>query len=349
MNKFIKIGVALAVVAILAVMGAKKIEEAKAKDATKPIAKVYPINVDTMKPTIAQAKLTLPYLADVKNDKDVVLSSRISARVISIKHSGSVVKKGDIVATLDTTTIKSNLSTLKDEIKASEVALKNIEATHKRTLDLIKVQGASVELSQKEITQIASTQAKLAGLKQKEIELNNNLSYAVIKSPVDGVIAQSMSSVGSVSMPGKPIAKISSKNGFYLMVRVPREIDIKGVTFNKKDYPLTALGSTYHGLAEYKVYTGTSNLTTGDRVEIDVITYNAKGLLLPFDALLNRDNRSFVLIVNGKKAITQEVHILKNAQQGVIVSEDLTGKTIVIAKPDILLKLTSGYALKVRG
>lgn len=348
MNKYVKIGLSIAVIAALGVAGVKKVKEARAADAKIPKAKVYPIVVKSMTPKVVDAKLSLPYLAEVQNDKDVMLSSRIAARIIDIKKSGTSVKKGEVIARLDTTTIKSNLKNIENQISAANVALENLKATHKRTTELLKVQGASIEQSQKEATMIATTEAKIAGLKQKEIELKNNLSYALITSPVDGVIAKTMGSQGAMSMPGKPIAQISAKNGFYLRVRVPTDINIKGVHFNGKDYPAIALGSTFHGLAEYKVYTQDSKLTSGDRVEVDVITYKGKGLLLPLDALLNRNGKSYVLVINGKKAEAKEVHIVQSAEQGVIVSDSFNGEKIVIAKPDILLKLASGYALETQ-
>jgi multidrug efflux pump subunit AcrA (membrane-fusion protein) len=347
MSKIIKIGVGVVVVAALVVGGVKAIKNARAKDAATPKAKIYPIVVKTMNPKLSQAKLTLPYLAEVANDKDVKLSSRIAARIVSIKRSGSSVKKGEVVIKLDTTSIEGSLSSVKEQYQAAEIALKNLEATHKRTLELLKVQGASIEESQKEESMIAGARANLNALNQKEIELKNNLSYATITSPVNGVIAKTFSSRGAVSAPGKPLVAISSKNGFYLMVRVPTDLSIQGVSFNAKTYPVTALGTTYHGLAEYKVYTGSSNMTSGDRVEVDVVVFNNKAILLPFDALLNRNGKSYVLVVDGKRATAQEVHIIQSAEQGVVVSDNLEGKKIVVAKPDILLKLVSGYTLKV--
>ena len=348
MSKYLKIGLSIVVIVALGLAGAKKVKEVKAADSRTPKAKIYPIIVHSMVPVIVDAKLSLPYLAEVQNDKDVMLSSRIAARIISIKNSGSTVKRGDVIAKLDTTSIRSNLKNTHNQITAVKVGLENLEATHKRTIELLNVQGASIEQSQKEVTMMATLKAKLAGLQQKEIELHNNLSYALITSPVDGVIAKSMGSNGAMSMPGKPLAKISSKNGFYLMVRVPTDINVKEVSFNAQDYDAIALGSTFHGLAEYKVYTGNSKLTTGDRVEVDVITYDAKGVLLPFDALLDRDGKSYVLVIDGNKAKAKEVHILESAEQGVVISESFNNEKIVIAKPDILLKLTSGYALEVK-
>ncbi len=348
MSKAVKIAIGAAVVAAIIVAGVKTIKNAKAKDAAAPQAVIYPIVVKKMSPKIVQAKLTLPYLAEVSNDKDVKLSSRIAARIVSIKSSGLHVNKGDIIARLDTTAIASNLSSVNGQLKAAEVSLQNLKATHQRTEQLLKIQGASIEESQKELSAIANSGAQIASLKQKAIELTNSLSYATITSPVDGVITKTFDNEGAVSMPGKPLINISAKNGFYLMVKVPSDLKIKGVVFNSKTYEALPLGSTSAGLAEYKVYVGADNLTSGDRIEVSVILFDGKGTLLPFDALLNREGKSYVLIIKGSQATAQEVHILQSAQQGVVIKESLEGKDIVVAKPDILLRLTSGYALKVK-
>jgi len=348
MNKYIKTTIGVAVLVALGAAGVKTIQNAKAKDTATPIAKIYPVVVRQLSPKITDVKLTLPFLADVDNDKDVKLSSRIAARIISIKPSGENVKKGEIIVKLDTTDIKSNQESIKQQLQAAHIALENLSATHSRTKELLKVKGASIEEYQKEQSLIAATEAQIAALRQKEIELNNSLSYATITSPVDGVIAKTFDNQGATSMPGKPLLAISSKNGFYLMLRVPRDLPIRGVEFDDKTYPATSLGSTYHGLSEYKVYTGSNNLTSGDRVEVNIVVFNEKATLLPFDALLNRDSKSYVLVIDANTATPLEVHIIQSAEQGVVISEALEGKNIVIAKPDILLKLTSGYALKVK-
>ncbi|MFK5938267.1 MAG: efflux transporter periplasmic adaptor subunit [Sulfurimonas sp.] len=347
-KKYLKIGISIVVVLGLIVGGKKAIQNTKEKDAAESKAKIYPIVVSQMSPKLKNVKLTLPFLATVENDKDVKLSSRIAARILSIKSSGSSVKSGEVIAQLDTTDIRSNLVSIKEQIEAANVSINNLQATHKRTLELLKVQGASIEESQKESTMIASAIAQRIGLKQKEIELLNNLSYCNITSPVNGVVAKTFDKKGAISMPGKPLIAISSKNGFYLMIRVPTKLPMKAVEFNEKSYMITALGTTEHGLAEYKAYIGSNNLTTGDRVEIDVVTFNDRANLLPFDALLDKDGKSFVLVIDKNRALAKEVHVVQSAEQGIIIEESLKDKNIVIAKPDILLKLTAGYALKVK-
>ena len=346
MKTFFKLILTIAVVAGLLMLGKKAVMKAKEKEAMAKTAKIYPVVVSSFTPKLKEVKLTLPYLAQVENDKDVKLSSRITARILMIKPSGSKVKKGEIVAKLDTTDIKSTLKSVENQILALKVALQNLKATHNRTLELLKVKGASIEQSQKEKTQIADIKAKLKGLKQKKRALKNALTYAVIKSPVEGVISKRFANIGSISAPARPLLEISADNGYYLKVRVPPTLDVKEVIFHNKSYSALSLNSTYKGLAEYKVYVEEKNLKSGDRVEVDVVIYKDKGVLLPFDSILDREGKSYVLIIDGKRAKAKEINIIQSGEQGAVVLDDIEGKEIVVAKPDILLKLLSGAKLR---
>lgn len=348
MKKALKITLFVGVLLALAILGIKAVKHKRAQEAALPAAKIYPLVVNTITPAKSEVKLTLPYLAEVHNDRDVELASRFAARIVSIKHSGAKVKKGDIVARLDTTDIESALASAKDELKAAQVARDNLAQTHRRTLELLKVQGASIEASQTEATQLASLDAKIAGLKQKVRGLQNNLSYAVITSPVDGTVSKTFDNVGSTSMPGKPLLSIRAQNGFYLLVRVPTTLAINGVILDGKAYKAVSLGSTFHGLAEYKVYTDDHRLSTGDRIEVSVIVFKGRATELPFDAVLDRNGKNYVLVADGKHASEKAVEVLQSGQEGVAVRDDLHAKKIIVAKPDVLLKLLGGYAFTVK-
>jgi len=335
MTKVLKVLLFSVIVAVLIAAGIKLVKSKRSKEAATPSATIYPIVVKTMAPKVTQVKLTLPYLAQTLNETDVTLSSRIASRVEQIVKSGSEVKKGDAVATLDITDLTANIEALK-------VSLDNLLKSHKRTEALYKVKGASIEQLQKEQSQIASVQAKLKAAE-------NQLSYATITSPIDGVVAKTMAAVGDVTMPGKPLVQISAETGFSLLVRTPQDISPRSVILNGKEYELHALGSTLRGLKEYKAYVSdTKNLSSGERIEVDVVIFEGKSIELPFDAILNRESKSYVLVIDKDHALAKEVHVVQSAEQGVIVADDLTGKKIVVAKPDILLKLTSGHILKVK-
>ncbi len=337
------------VVILLIVGGVVAVKKAKKRDQSAPVAKTYPVVVSTMTPHAEQVELTLPYLALTQNDNDVNLATKIAGRVNFIKASGSHVKKGEVVVRLDATSIQSNLSSVKSQLEAVTTALDNLQKTHERTLELIEVEGASIEQSQMEESKIAEMTSKQEALKQKINELNNMLTYAVITAPVEGNISKTMVNKGNMAMPGHPVATIRSKNGFFLLIRVPTDLSISGVVLHGKTFDVIPLNSTFHGLAEYKAYVDSENLMTGDRLEVDVIVYNGNGILLPFDAVLNRNGTSYVLVKKENQAFAKQINIIQTGEQGIVVSNsDIAGQDLVVAKQDILLKLLSGTSLKIK-
>ncbi len=339
----------IVIIVVVVIAAILKIAYTRRTEAAMPAPKHYSIIVSAVVPRLTEATLTLPSLALTQNDKDVKLSARIPGRVDYIRPSGSNVKKDEVVARIDNTSVMSNISSVKSQIVAAESTLNNLKATHERTLELLKVKGASIEQSQAEESKIAELKAKVTSLEQKLNELKNQLTYAVITSPVDGIVSKTMLNKGDVAMPGHPVASLSAKNGFFLLVRVPDDLTIKGVILNKKRYEAIPLNSAFNGLAEYKVYTNDENMTSGNRVTVDVIVFEGEGIKLPFNAVINREGKSYVLVVNGDKARPEEVTVIQSGEDGVVVSNnDLAGKQIVVAKPDILLKLFGGVSIKVK-
>lgn len=335
MKKILRIVLILAVIAVLVLLGMKAVKNKKAKEASAPTAKIYPLVVQTMTPKSSSIRLTLPYLAISTNETDVTLSSRIASRVERIKKSGESVKAGDVVARLDTTDLTA-------KINAVKISLKNQIASFKRTKNLYEVKGASIEQLQKEQSSIASLRATLK-------TLQNQLGYATLTTPISGVIAKTMAAPGDIAMPGKALLNISAAQGFSLLVRLPDSIKSNAIIFKEKTYPLRALGSTFQGLNEYKAYVDTAHLTAGETTEIRVVVYEGLATRLPFDAILDRDGKSYVLVMDQDKAVPKEVHIVQKGEEGVVVKENLTKEKIVVAKPDILLKLLTGISVKVEG
>ena len=350
-------------VVILVIAGAVKggltlVKRKRAAEAKLPKPVVYDMRVKTMHPKISHVLLTLPYLALTKSNDDVKISSRMSGRVLYIVDNGKMVKKGEVIARLDDKELKTKLeslnfsiASLKSQIKSKEIALKNLLKTHQRTKELLKVKGASKEQFEKEQTGIEAIKAGINTLKLKikEVEANkdaikNSLSYAIIKAPVSG-IAQRLSNIGDIAMPGKPLVSISAKTNGYLLVRLPANVESNEIIYKKKKYSLEPLGTTFNGLLEY-VANIDENLASNQTVSIDVVIYDKNGYMLPHDALLDRDGKSSIVVVKGARANAKEVKVVANGEQGVVVEGINPKESIVVAKQDILLKLLGG--IKVR-
>ena len=349
MKKIFKIIIILVVVALLVALAIRTIKHKKMQEAQTPTAKNYAIVVDTIKPKVQEVTLTLPALAEVINDQDVAIMTKVSARVKKILPSGTKVAKGDILVKLDTTDIDALISSVSQDIKASEIALNNLLQTHKRTKELYAVKGASIEQLQQERSKIAALRAKLQSLRQKRKALKNNLTYATIKAPSSGVVSKTFASQGSIAMPGKPLLKLSAKSGQSLIVRLPANLKAKALRYEGKEVPLVALDTAFGGLKEYKAYINEQTLAVGERIGVDLVLYHDRGIVLPFDTILDRDGKSYIVEIQNNHAKPLQIHPTISASEGILVDDkELTDKHIAVAKPDLLLRLLGGASIVIK-
>ena len=355
-----KIVVILMVILILAGVGVLVKKKKKELFALKP-PKAYPIIVKTIKPKMENFYLSLDGLGLIESNTDVNISTKVASRILYLKGLGEHVKKNDVLVKLDDSFIKSKLFSLKSQLNAlyqklssSRLSLSNMIKTHKRTLELLKVKGASIEQSQAEEDKIAQLKSEISTVKsqirsakEQLKSLNVELTYTLIKSPINGVVSKQISNVGDVAMPGKPILKISAEKGKYLLLRLPDDIKPKGVIFEGKFYKIFALNDTFNGLNEYEARVDTG-LSVGSRVKVGVVVFKGNAYKLPFDALLSVGEKNYIFVYKDHHAYPVLAQIEGVGQQGVAVSNNLKDKNIVVAKPDILLKALAGTPLKVQ-
>ncbi len=341
--------------------GVMLVKSKKKAMANIPSMKIYPQVVSMTTPRKSDIVLTLPALAEVRSDQDVVLASKLSSRITSMVKSGDKVKKGQVVVTLDheellakKEAIALQIFSLDAEISARQVALDTALASHKRTRTLLDARGASVEEFDAEKSKIASLRAGLKGLssqkgilEQNQKEVSNLLSYAVITSPIDGMVSSTSANVGVIAMPGKALLSIQADSGKYLLIRSADDIHPRKVFFEEQYYPLLALNHTFKGLDEYRADVKTMR-NSGERLPVRLVIYHGNGTMIPQSALLQKDGRSFCFVPNGGTSRPIAVQIIASGTEGVVV-EGLTADKVIVAKPDILLKLLAGVAITVQG
>jgi biotin carboxyl carrier protein len=357
MKKIIAWGIVILITIGLVIGGVKLIKKRKAEDAKLATAKIYPIVVKTVKPK-SQAILTYPYLALVKNDSQITVTTKFTGKVTCIANTGEHVIKDTVVATIDNTNLKANLKATNEKIKstkeklnAENISLKNLIATHKRTKALLNVKMASIEQYQAEESKLASLKAQiqadkntLKSLKAQKKAILNDLQYTEIKSPIDGIVSSKFVNKGDNAFPGKPILTISSNNGNYLFVAVPD--NFKEAIYKNKMYDLIALNSTFNGIPAYKIDVNDKNLILGEKVKVKLVSFSGNATILPHDAILSINGKNYVFIPKGKHAQIKEVHILAQGTEGVAIKENINSP-VIISKPDILLRIKAGYPIKV--
>ncbi|MGA8241948.1 MAG: biotin/lipoyl-binding protein [Desulfobacterales bacterium] len=361
------------VVAIVAA-GLLLLHKRKADLAQASPAPIMPAVVATTDLKTQAVTLTLPAMGIVASDISAVLSTRISGQVMEVsKQEGDPVKKGEILARIDATDLEAKkqgvvlqrqgivfqVEAKKAEVNALEMSLKSAEEAHARTKELLDIKGASPEQYSQEQAEIAKLKAGLTAARnsietlQKSMgtlaasmrEIDSVMNYATLVAPIDGTVSQILARPGDLATPGKPLMRISSKTGLYLNLSLPDTLRADEVMLVGRALPLTSKDQTGEtGLVQYVAPLPQNlGLVEGQFVNVSVVVYKGEDVLLPIDALLTMNGSSsvFVLASDGK-AQRLSVRIKARGVEGATVDQDLAGRKVIIAKPDILLRVATG-------
>ncbi len=213
MNKTSKI---IAIVLVVALTGfvtfrlvANKQEiNERAEEAGKKIELTVPVRVAEVKPVSLNE--TALHTGEFEGWEETSLIAEAQGTIRYIKvEEGDAVKKGDIIAKVDATSVNSQLAT-------SEASLKKAQKDLERYQRLEKA-GAVSEL-QKEEAQLAVDNAKanLASVQQQ-------LSFTTVYAPISGFVDEVSVEDGSFVMPGNQIASLIQVDRLKMIIKVSED------------------------------------------------------------------------------------------------------------------------------
>ncbi|MRJ06397.1 MAG: hypothetical protein C6I01_02605 [Epsilonproteobacteria bacterium] len=332
------------------------LKERKKELAETPPPKIYPVRVHLEKFNPREVTTTLPAIGEVKSSQEVKLASKYSGKLLMVKPLGSKVKAGEEIARIENSQlhaklaeVESNIASTRKMIASDRINLQNLLATHRRTKELLKAHMASVEEYQNETTKIAQLRAKIASEEEKlkalassKSSIISDLGYTKLVSPVDGVISGKFFNRGDVVFPGKPIVQITPSTGSYLLLLLPTPP--KGVIYKGKYYPALSLNRTINGLGAYRVNLP-DQFSPGERVKVRVVTFKGQGVLLPDTGYLAIDGKSYIFLWKNGKPVKEPIKIVARGVEGVVIDKTPPAP-VVVAEPDILLKIGGGYPAK---
>ena len=367
-------------VIVLVASGILLLKKRKTDHAKTGPPQIMPAVVATMNLERRPVTLTLPAMGIVASDVSSVLSTRISGQVTEVfKQEGEPVKKGETLARIDAKDLEAKkqgvalqrqgvafqVEAKKAEVSALETSLKSAQEAHARTKELLDIKGASAEQYSREESDIARLKANLSAANnsiatlQKNMEtlsasmreIDSMMNYATLVAPIDGTVSQILVRPGDLATPGKPMMRISSRAGLYLNLSLPDTLRADEVLLAGHVLPLTSKDQTGEtGLLQYVApLPQDPGLIEGQFVNVDVVVYKGEDVLLPIDTLLTMNGSSSVFVVaKGGNPQRLNVTIKARGVEGATVEQNLDGLKVVLAKPDILLRIASGVPLVER-
>ena len=198
------------------------------------------------------------------------------------KDIGAVVKKGDILAEVDTPELDDRLAQAREELSRAQAALSLAKVTADRWAALRSSSAVSKQSSDEKASDQMVKQAEVGAASANLDRLKSQKAFARIAAPFDGVVTARAVDVGSFVSPersSEPLFKVADIHAVRIYVNVPQIYSArigKGMkaSFTAPQWP----GRTF----EAPVVTTSSAIGAGTGsllVEID--SPNPDGALLP--------------------------------------------------------------------
>jgi membrane fusion protein, multidrug efflux system len=157
-------------------------------------------------PTVIVAEVvqkTVPIFAEYVGQTDARETVEIRARVqafLDAQHftEGTVVKKGQLLFTLDKREYEAKLQQARAELEGAMARLGKTETDEKRLKPLAERRAVPQQDYDNAVANLQTAQAGVSAAKSKVVEAELNLSYTTITSPIAGLIGKRLVSPGNL-------------------------------------------------------------------------------------------------------------------------------------------------------
>ncbi len=312
---------------------------------------------------------TRKYLGILRARVSGQVSSQLAARIISIRvREGEVVKKGRLVAVLDSRIQRDREKSLAAQVDAAGTALATYEGIYHRDLVLYQHKGLSKEALDRSNMARAAAESRLRVLESSLRTAGVELSYTRLAAPYDALVTKRLMEPGDIALPGKPLLAIDALDkGYKLLVTLPQDIfpvlkagdpvrivpgaGLKGAVdaVISSLYPAGPAGPA--GLlpvCEVDLVARPFGLPAGSSLGVVFTVARARGFIVPQRAVLHEASGNFVFVVDKNQTVRiVPVHMLVQNPDRACVKGDLAaGQKVVVAGEDVLLRLHQGRKVR---
>jgi len=164
------------------------------------------------------------YAGEVRARQESPLAFRVGGKVIKrLVDSGDQVKAGQPLAELETHDFLLQQDAREAQLAAASASFKQVRTERERYLRLLQQKLISPSQFETADNQYKSAEARFKQA-QADLELSRNqLEYAVLRAPVDGVITAQQVEVGQVVSPGQPLFRLAADGEREVLFALPEQ------------------------------------------------------------------------------------------------------------------------------
>ena len=295
--------ISIIAVVVLVIKGKGLLESRKAEIANEALPSSGSVTVPVVKAKEGTMQNRVPFLAQVLSDKSIKLSTKLAGYVEKIfVEEAQKVKKGDLLIRIDAIELNSNIAALKATLNAQSNDLELEKSIYARNQKLFAIGGLAKEQLDISRVSLKAKSSTMENTKQKIAQLEHQLSYLKIVAPFDGEIDAIFLHEGDLAASGKAILSMSNSKKKLLFSYAPAQhtlIKKEQDVFMQNEqtgYVKSIYTASTNGLISAEVtLTKEIVLPTGSSVNIEVLTDEAKGCIVPSDTILHKKESIFVM------------------------------------------------------
>jgi RND family efflux transporter MFP subunit len=342
----------------------------KKEENKKGITIKKPISVQVQKVIRGVFCDSLSYKGTVLPWKKAAIGPDASGRIFKIyKKQGDMVKKGELIAELDTTTLKLQLNQAEAGLAVANASYKDAKLNYKRMKALYEKEAISKMQFEKAELNLESADTQRKSAEATKNMLKHTLSKSYMRAPFNGIItSKNMEeedminpnmgrSSGVLTLMDLKKVKISLniasediekiKIGQHCKINVSSLQDevFEGEVYSKN---LAADPRSKTFKVEVKVKNPEIKIKAGVFADVQIEIFRKENILLvPVSAILYENNESYVVLFNNGKAKMKNVKTGVSNESIVEITEGLSEGQVVVYNGNYDLK--EGALIKIEG
>jgi membrane fusion protein (multidrug efflux system) len=315
---------------------------------------------------------TIDVVGSLEADERTVVTTEVAGKVEKIHFDeGSVIKEGingngslPVLVELDDDLLRAERRTVEAELQASQSDLEQAKDDFQRQ-ERLKENGATTEAEfTRAKIQLKQAKANVEEVKARLEETREQLEKTRIRAPFAGVLGEREVSRGSYVRPGDPIVEIVRQDPIEVSFDVPEKFRSElntgqTVQLDVGAYPERAYEGTVFYISpsaqpdtrtievKARLENPERALNPGMFANVRLITATRENApVVPDSAVVPRDDRHFVYVVNDGTAKRVEVQLGQRYPDAVEIRKGLDGSETVITAG--LQKVNEGVNVNVR-
>jgi len=302
-----------------------------------------------------KAPEVLEYFGTISSGEIKKMSFKFSGKIASIPvEKGDAIKKGSVLAKLDTKDLEYSIKAAKAQMNALESQIAAAESAYNYANDNFK--KAEKLLKENAISQSSYDEAKL-NLEVRQSDLNtvreqknqssadyqqkmSMLADAVMISGISGYVVDIQYHAGEMVSAGYPVviirneaqianAGLSQKDVVKVRPGMKVEMDVDGIKASGAVSNISDVPDSQTRTYNTEISIDESNFPLGATVHIKIITGEVQGIWIPISSVLSGE-KDYVFIAEKDHAIKKEVAI-KNINGGKVLVEGLeSGQQLIV-------------------